>query len=468
MSVQGKAALLALGVLAGGVPRAALAQQVDVKKFVDTVRPILLPDEEKQWKGLKDNKDKEEFIKIFWARRDPDLEAPGNEYRTEYEKVRADANTRFAGGGRPGADTDCGRVFMLLGAPDEMMSGTSPGGRKLETAKLTHESQTWTFRDRPSMKFTNGQVQISFDENCMLPQGARLGEQLARIAESKIAHPNIDYKKGADGHIVKLEDQLPKPTPVMALLKAPRQDFPAAVENALVLRTPDGATYVAGMIHLDAGALPAGATPVVGAQAVTADGKVAATTEREVNVQPGATATDVSYGMSLKPGDYTLRVAVLDSKSNKGTAVVQPLKVPDFGAEELALSPLLVLKDVQESPVDPKDALSAFQLGTTKLVPRYGNVFTNQDAVTLLGFIYGGKVDEATGKPSVTASFTILRDGAPVAKAPEQSYESTPTGPSVGPVPLTSYKPGKYVAQITVTDKVAKKDYKSEATFEVK
>ena len=116
---------------------------------------------------------------------------------------------------------------------------------------------------------------------------------------------------------------------------------------------------------------------------------------------------------------------------------------------------MLVLKDVQEGAADPKDPLSAFQLGTTKLVPRFGNAFTPADTVVLLGFIYGGRIDEATGKPSLVATFQILKDGNPVAKAPEQAYDTSPTGPSVGPVPLTSYKPGKYVAQMTVTDKVA-------------
>lgn len=464
MSVQRNATLLFLAM--GLVPRPAAAQ--NIKKFLDDVRPIVLPDEEKQWKALKDNRDREEFARIFWARRDPDLDAPGNEYRTAYETAHAEADKRFVGTGRSGAETDCGRVFILLGAPDEAAAGQGPGGRKLDELKLVRESQTWTYRDRPGLKFKDGQVQITFDDACSLPQGARLGEQLARIAESKIAHPNIDYKKGADGHIVKLEEQLPKPSPAMALLKAPRQDFPAAVETNLVLRTPDGATYVAGLVRVEPGVLPADAKPVVGAQALSADGRVAATYEREAALDSGPEGAVLSYGMSLKPGDYTLRVGVLDPKTNKGSAIERLLKVPDFNVDELSLSPLLVLQDVQEAPTDSKAALSAFQLGTTRLVPRYANVFHATEAVTLLGFIYGGKVDEATGKPSVTATFTILRDGQAVAKAPEQTYEATPTGPSVGPVPLTNYKPGKYVAQITVKDNVAKKEYKSEVPFEVK
>jgi hypothetical protein len=101
-------------------------------------------------------------------------------------------------------------------------------------------------------------------------------------------------------------------------------------------------------------------------------------------------------------------------------------------------------------------------------VPRFGNVFTKDDSVTLLAFIYGGKVDVASGKPSLTASFTILSEGQPVARAPEQTYDTSPTGPSVGPVPLATYKPGKYVVQVKVKDNVSKKDYAAETTFEVR
>ena len=467
MSVGRDATLasLALLCLAGRAP----AQPVDPKKFVDSVRPLLLVDEEKQWKALKDNKDKEEFQKIFWARRDPVLDTPVNEYRTEYEKLKGDVDQRFAGTGRPGSETDCGRVYILLGAPDQVTTGD--GHTKLDAPKMVRQSQEWTYRDRPGLKFKNGEVKIGFDEACALPQGLGMQEQLARMAEAKVAHPNIDYKKGADGHLVKLEDQLPKPTPVMALLKTPRTDFAVTAEPSLLLRTPDGATYVAGLARVDKAGLSfegASARVSAAAQAVTAEGKVAASSEKDVKAEAGPDGgVVVSYGMALKPGDYTLKVGVLDVKSGKGGAVTQPLKVPDFNAEELSLSPLLVLHDVQEGPADPANPLSSFQLGTTRLVPRYGNSFTNADSVTLLAFIYGGKADEA-GKVSLAANFTITKDGTVVARAPEQTYDSSPTGPSVGPVPLASYKPGKYVVQVKVTDKVTKKDYTSEATFEVK
>ena len=119
-------------------------------------------------------------------------------------------------------------------------------------------------------------------------------------------------------------------------------------------------------------------------------------------------------------------------------------------------------------PANPQDALAAFQLGPMRFIPHYGNVFSPDDSITLLTFLYNPKVDAATGKPSTTASFTILKDGKPVAKADEQNYDTPGAGPSVGPVPLAKFTPGKYLAEVKVRDNVAKKDMSQEATFEVK
>jgi hypothetical protein len=103
-----------------------------------------------------------------------------------------------------------------------------------------------------------------------------------------------------------------------------------------------------------------------------------------------------------------------------------------------------------------------------RFVPRYGNVFSPADSIYMLTFLYNPKVDAATGKPSATASFAILQDGKRKAEAPGQNYDTPGAGPSVGPVPLAKFTPGKYVAQVKVRDNVAKKDLTEEATFEVK
>jgi GWxTD domain-containing protein len=465
--------LVGAALIVAATPLAALAQKLDKqdRAWLEHHRPLMLPDEEKAFRDLKDKGDREEFKKIFWARRDPDLETPENEAQVEYEKAFAEAHKKFTGVGRAGANSDCGRIYILLGPPDEVKAadgGAAPAGRGPEI---------WTFRDRPSMKFQGGQVQIEFDENCQLPQGARLGEQLNRISEGRIVKPDLNYRKGSDGKIVKLADQLPKPTPAVALLKAPRQDFPVAAEANMFLRTTGG-TYLAGLVHAPAGAIAAqdaGGKKVakvdVAVQAVDEAGKVAGVREREANALARDDGSLVaSYGLALRPGKYTINVAMHDPATKKGSVASFPLEVPEFSAgEELNLAPLLALVDIQEGQsADPRDAFADFTLGTTRLVPVYGNVFPQSGTITLLSVIYDPPKDPATGKPSVTASFTIEKDGRPVARAEDQVYDSDSPTPSVGPVPLEKYGPGTYVAKLKVRDNVTKKDYTRESKFEVK
>lgn len=460
---------LALPLLSGGVVRADKLDK-ESKKWMEAVQPILLSDEEKRFKDLKDKGEREEFQRIFWARRNP--LGPGgteNPYRLEYENARTQADTRFKVKGQPGSQTDCGHVFVLLGEPDEVKK---TGDAAPDSGRAP---EVWVYKDRPGLKFKDGRMEIGFDASCRLPQGARSGEQLKRVAEGRVLFPSIDYRLGTDGRLVRLVDQLPKPTPVMALLKSPRQDFGAPMENAMLLRSPDGATYLAGLMRVEPNALGseevAGkkiARVTLGVQALGEGGDVAASSEREV---AGELAADgsvvVSYGLALKPGHYTLQVGLLDPKSGRGSVSSQPVSLPDFNQEELSVSPLLVVREVAESVPNPQDPLAAFQLGPMKMMARFGNVFSKDEAVTLLAFFYNAKAEEATGKPSTTVSFSILRDGKRVASTEDQTYDALEGGPSVGPVALT-FAPGKYVAQIKVRDNVAKKDYKQETTFEIR
>src|SRR5688572_4343207 len=149
------------------------------KKWLDDVRPLMLAEEEKTFRDLKDKSDRDEFQKIFWARRDPDLETPANEFQSEYQLARAVIDTKYRIGGTPGGLTDCGRVALLLGEPDQVKK------EQTDAPPSRRGPETWVFKDRPGIKFKDGQIEIAFDENCSLPQGGRFGDQLARLAEEK-------------------------------------------------------------------------------------------------------------------------------------------------------------------------------------------------------------------------------------------------------------------------------------------
>ncbi len=455
-------------LLASHASHASAAIDKNAKKWLDEVRPLILPEEEKAYKGLKNNSDAAEFQKIFWARRDPDLDTPENEYRTEYLKLVAEVDPRFKVGGRNGSLTDCGRIYILMGPPDEVKKEPSA------TAAF-RPPEIWTYKDRPGMRFTDGSIDVGLDGTCMLPQGNRFGEELNRIAEVKVIQTNLSYKYDAKGALVKLVDLLPKPTPVQALLKEPRTDFKLDAMPLLEIRSQDGAsTFVAGLVQGDASTLTVSeagghkvAKVVVSVHSRDSEGRLLKSQDREVTTEVGADNTFVSaFGMPLRPGDHAMRIAVIDPKSGKGSVVDLAIKTQEYGAE-LTVSPVMVLADIQEgAPAVKDDPLFEFTFGATRFVPRYGNVFKQSESITLLCAVYGAAKDEA-GKIAVAGGFQILKDGKTLAKAPDQTYDVEPATPSAGPVPLAGYAPGKYVAKILLRDNVTQKDYVRETTFEI-
>jgi GWxTD domain-containing protein len=134
---------LALALAAACVaPVAASAQKLDKesKKWLDEVRPIILTEEEKVFRELKDKSDRDEFQKIFWARRDPDLETPANEFQAEYQLAKAVVDTKYKIGGTPGGSTDCGRVALLLGEPDQVKKDQT------DAPPSRRGPETWVFK----------------------------------------------------------------------------------------------------------------------------------------------------------------------------------------------------------------------------------------------------------------------------------------------------------------------------------
>jgi len=463
-------AVLVVGLLCVPAARADKLSKEN-KQWLKGVSAIILPDEEKQYEDLKKS-DRKEFEKIFWARRDPDLKTPANEFKQEYDVQCAEADQRFRVVGRPGCATDCGRVFVLLGEPDDVERTASeirPGRRA---------PQVWTYLDREGFTFRDGKIEISFDDGCSLPRGTNFIQQLDRVAEAKIMNPNLGYKLKND-RIVKLVDQLPKPSPAQTLLETPREDFPLAAETDMILRNPDGAAYVAGLLKGSAAEMEVrevGGQKIVkllvAAQGIDAEGKVAAGPEREATVEVAEDGSFiVSFGLTLRSGEHTVIAAAVDPKSGKGAAAKVPVKTPDYSSDGLTMSSLLVLQDIQETggqQTDPADPLADFALTGLRLVPRFGNVFEKSDTITMLCAMYGGQLDPETGKPSLQVSFAFFRDGKVVARAEDQLYENQNPSHSVGPVPLTGFSPGTYEAQIKVKDEVADKEYVQDVSFEVK
>lgn len=95
------------------------------RQFLDYMSYIILPVEEKIFREMPPE-DRGEFIRDFWARRDPDPLTPENEYRTIFYNRLAVADRAYRVG-KPGWKTDRGRIYILLGPPTNVITKSMGG-----------------------------------------------------------------------------------------------------------------------------------------------------------------------------------------------------------------------------------------------------------------------------------------------------------------------------------------------------
>jgi GWxTD domain-containing protein len=469
--------LLAGAIVAGGA--AASGTDTSGERWFKEVRLLVLPDEDALHGELEDAADRAEFERIFWARRDPDPTTLANEFQAAVARARARADERFTRSGQKGSDTDCGQLFVLLGEPTEVI------GREAkvhfdaaEALRGSRRPEVWIYRSRPgdAVTFTGGELRVSLDEECRFAEGARVRDDLQRVARSKVVQPRLGYLKKPDGHLARLEDVRAalSAAPAPTAAGPARADFPLALEPKMLLRTPSGEAYSAGLIRADLKALRAGdGTPppaldaAVTVQAVDAAGQAAPMFERAVRGAVSADGTfTASYGLPLRPGRYVLRVGLV--AGDKTSVASTPIEVPDYDAPGLKLGSILVYPETGLAPpADAKDPYSAFTVGALRLHPRFGNVFTKADSLHAVCVIYGGQADAATGKPSLRARLSFNKDGRPVAMGQPETFDTASAVVSVGPVPLADFAPGPYVARVEAIDLVTGKQVTQETAFEI-
>lgn len=88
------------------------------KEFLSTVRYIISRQERKTFLALPSSQ-RSQFIEDFWRKRDPSPETEVNEYRDEYYRRIEAAKHLFTEGGTSGWLQDRGRVYILLGPPEQ-------------------------------------------------------------------------------------------------------------------------------------------------------------------------------------------------------------------------------------------------------------------------------------------------------------------------------------------------------------
>jgi GWxTD domain-containing protein len=98
-------------------PRPAL--DPESRAFYETARLVMTKEESKIFSHLPDTESRQEFIRDFWDKRDPDPDTEVNEFKREFDR-RVDYATERFHEGIPGWKTDRGRIYIYFGEPDKI------------------------------------------------------------------------------------------------------------------------------------------------------------------------------------------------------------------------------------------------------------------------------------------------------------------------------------------------------------
>ncbi|MFO7865979.1 MAG: GWxTD domain-containing protein [Candidatus Aminicenantes bacterium] len=87
------------------------------EEFFSKVRYIITSQEKKIFLNLIPE-DRDEFVRKFWKKRDPSPESEVNEFKEQYYQRIEEANRLFSRGQNDGWLRDRGRIYILLGPPE--------------------------------------------------------------------------------------------------------------------------------------------------------------------------------------------------------------------------------------------------------------------------------------------------------------------------------------------------------------
>jgi GWxTD domain-containing protein len=140
------------------------------------VQWIMTPDEQRAWRKVSTDTEANNFIDLFWVRRDPSRGTAANEFHDEFENRVAFSDKTFKERKKRGAMSDRGRVYIVLGAATNMGGGMrqtnaqrgiqgAGGDNDPSGGRQLGERDIWIWEQKDARKFEMGRIEVVFIED---------------------------------------------------------------------------------------------------------------------------------------------------------------------------------------------------------------------------------------------------------------------------------------------------------------
>ena len=493
------------------------------KWLSEDVAYIITNEERDAFKKLQTDEERENFIEQFWLRRDPTPDTIENEYKEEHYRRIAYANERFASG-IPGWKTDRGRIYITFGPPDEIEDHSSGGTyqRPIEEgggSTSTFPFQIWRYRyiedigNDILIEFVDptmsGEFRMTMDPSekdalLMVPNaGLTMYEEMGITSKADRFNRTDGTRLGTpQGEDTSRMNQFNRLEQYTKLQKAPAikfKDLEAVVNSRIsfsilpmkvrvdYLPITDSSVLTFVTLQFDDKDLQFSSKTGVPRAEVNIYGRVTTMSRKPVSwfedpivvEAPKEFLEDYAKkkalyqkSMPLAPGTYRLNVVAKDVVSGTMNNYEMAINVPRLDLDKLS-GGSLILADVIE-PVPMKSIGSGmFVIGSSKVRPRLGESFRQDEKMGIYWKVYNLQQDEATHKLAGQVQYEVVKGNGnekvfdyeedlaqiPNASASQVTIEKL--------LPLKSLAPGSYTLRLKVTDKVRNQVVSTTAQFTV-
>ncbi len=502
-----RAPLALVFLLAAAPSLAALDTYKDWEKSPESVY-LATDDEKKEWKKITSDAEAEKFVALFWARRDPDLKTPANEFRERFDVLVKKADELFPLGRKRGALTERGKALVLIGPPksiakkaDPSASATMPTGERAVTigseglplgggtggadasatiTQLLYEKPQlppWADVQRLDLK-------IQVDPGLGIERFVD-GSGPARRLESKAAQMALVNPQLKEAPVFKTKEQVAAEQKAAADKAAEESKGPAFSEGAratldgiakepfgplalLPVSYRDGASRLMLQLFVPAAAAGTGEGAKLLVLARDKEGKDAVRLEEAAALRKTKADFFTDRAVRVVPGDYDVTAAIVDPAGKTLVSARRHVTVPP-PPTEFAASQLVVA--VNDFPVDAPKPDEPFTFSARRFVVKGDGRVDPADGLSYAVRVYNAPIDPMSQTITLKRTVKIKPKGLPAidvptppeepAKVPEQKEQGTLVLDLAGGVVesnLGQYlKPGDYELRVTLTEPTTQK-----------
>ena len=201
----------------------------------------------------------------------------------------------------------------------------------------------------------------------------------------------------------------------------------------------------------------------------------------DMSASRGGDLRAVERALALPPGEYDVYVGLIDRmriKTSSAAVLHRTISVPDFWSDQLALSSLILARDVRllKAPLPaPQQVEHPYTFGAAEVVPADAAVFSTDDALTVVFQVcnYGAPDSD------LTANYTFYRvDGGRrlFNRTDPQQFSDTDLPPAGAwesqaflsqTVPLHPFPAGQYELEVQVRDRLTRATANATVAFTV-